>query len=81
MGVFSSDNQFLAVVRETVKNAKKDKGKEVRVVEAAADEKDAFLKRFFSYYRKAPVTKKTSKVAEKPKETPKPKTKTKQGGF
>ncbi len=81
LGVFSSDNQFLAVVRETVKNAKKDKGKEVRVVEAAADEKDAFLKRFFSYYRKAPVTKKTSKVAEKPKETPKPKTKTKQGGF
>ncbi len=81
LGVFSSDNQFLAVVRESVKNAKKDKGKEVRVVEAAADEKDAFLKRFFSYYRKAPVVKKVNKVPEKPKETPKPKTKTKQGGF
>jgi len=80
LGVFSSDNNFLAVVRNLVKNAKKDKG-EVRVVEAAADEKDAFLKRFFSYYRKSQPTKKTSKPVEKPKETPKPKVKSKQGGF
>jgi hypothetical protein len=80
LGVFSSDNNFLAAVRNLVKNAKKDKG-EVRVVEAAADEKDAFLKRFFSYYRKSQPTKKTSKPVEKPKETPKPKVKSKQGGF
>lgn len=81
LGVFSSDNQFLAVVRELVKNAKKEKKDEVRVVEAAADEKDAFLKRFFSYYRKAAPAKKPVKAPVAPKETQKPKTKPKQGGF
>jgi hypothetical protein len=81
LGVFSSDNQFLAVVRDLVKNAKKEKANEIRVVEAAADEKDAFLKRFFAYYRKTQPTKKAAKPVEKPKEAPKPKTKSKQGGF
>jgi hypothetical protein len=39
LGVFSSDNQFLAAIRDAVKNEKGDKkGKDVvRVVEAAAD--------------------------------------------
>jgi len=86
LGVFSSDNQFLAAIREAVKNEKGDKkGKEfVRVVEAAADEKDTFLKRFLSYYRqssatkKAATTKKQVPIKEVPKSTkPKPK----QGGF
>ena len=72
LGVFSSDNAFLAAIREAVKNDKK--GKSI-VVEAAADEKDAFVKRFNAYYRAiAPTTKKPAK-----KEVPKPKTK--QTGF
>ncbi|RVU24174.1 hypothetical protein EOJ36_09630 [Sandaracinomonas limnophila] len=80
LGVYSSDNAFLGVVRDLVKNGKKDKG-QIRIVEAAADEKDAFLKRFTSYYRKVTPSQKTKKQVEKPKETPKPKTKSKQGGF
>ncbi len=86
LGVFSSDNQFLAAIREAVKNEKGDKkGKEiVRVVEAAADEKDTFLKRFLLYYRQTSVTKKavTTKKQAPVKEAPKSvKPKTKQGGF
>jgi hypothetical protein len=81
LGVFSSDNQFLAVVRDLVKNSKKEKKDEVRIVEAAGDEKDAFLKRFFSYYRKTQPSKKVTKAPEKAKEAPKPKTKPKTGGF
>jgi hypothetical protein len=86
LGVFSSDNQFLAAIRDAVKNEKGDKkGKDVaRVVEAAADEKDAFLKRFLLYYRQISVTKKgTNTIKQTPvKEAPKPvKPKSKQGGF
>jgi hypothetical protein len=86
LGVFSSDNQFLAAIREAVKNEKVDKKDKdvVRVVEAAADEKETFLKRFLLYYRQASVTKKAvntkkqAPVKEAPKST---KPKTKQGGF
>jgi hypothetical protein len=86
LGVFSSDNQFLAAIREAVKNEKVDKKDKdfVRVVEAAGDEKDTFLKRFLSYYRptsgtkKAVNTKKQAPVKEAPKST---KPKSKQGGF
>jgi hypothetical protein len=86
LGVFSSDNQFLAAIREAVKNEKGDKKDKdiVRVVEAAADEKETFLKRFLLYYRQASVTKKAvntkkqAPVKEAPKST---KPKTKQGGF
>lgn len=85
LGVYSSDNSFLAAIREAVKENKKDAEKlGVRVVEAASDEKDAFLKKFTSYYRKIVPTKKaTTKTLDKPKEKEKakPKTKSKQGGF
>jgi hypothetical protein len=86
LGVFSSDNQFLAAIREAVKNEKGDKKDKdiVRVVEAAADEKETFLKRFLLYYRQTSVTKKaiTTKKQVPVKETPKStKPKTKQGGF
>jgi len=86
LGVFSSDTQFLAAIRESVKNEKEGKkGKDiVRVVEAAADEKDTFLKRFLLYYRQTSVTKnsvntkKQTPVKEAPKSA---KPKTQQGGF
>ena len=86
LGVFPSDNQFLAAIREAVKNEKVDKKDKdiVRVVEAAADEKETFLKRFLLYYRqtsvtkKATTTKKQAPVKEAPKST---KPKSKQGGF
>jgi len=80
LGVYSSDNAFLGTVRNLVKNGGKDKG-QIRIVEAAADEKDAFLKRFTSYYRKVTPSQKLKKQVSTPKETPKPKTKSKQGGF
>ena len=75
LGVFSSDNQFLAAIRETVKNEKEDKkGKEiVRVVEAAADEKDTFLKRFLTYYRQASETKKAATIKKQAPEKEVPK--------
>ena len=56
----------------------------MRVVEAAADEKETFLKRFLLYYRQASVTKKAvnTKKQAPVKEAPKSiKPKTKQGGF
>ncbi|MDF0692726.1 hypothetical protein [Aquirufa ecclesiirivi] len=87
LGVYSSDNQFLAAVREAVKNEKKDKKEgEVRVVEAASDEKAVFVKKFLTLYRQeAPVKKQApkSKVAPKatPKTSPTTKPKTKSGGF
>lgn len=86
LGVFSSDNQFLAAIREAVKSGKVDKKEKdsVRVVEAAADEKDAFLKRFLLYFRQSNGTKKAvnTKKQTLPKEVPKTiKPKTKQGGF
>ncbi len=59
LGVYSSDNAFLAAIREAVKGDKKGK---LAVVEAAADEKDAFLKRFLSYYRGVSPTKKAAPV-------------------
>jgi hypothetical protein len=85
LGVYSSDNSFLAAIRASVKENNKDADKlGVRVVEAASDEKDAFLKKFTSYYRKiAPAKKITTKSPDKPKEKEqsKPKPKNKQGGF
>jgi hypothetical protein len=85
LGVYSSDNAFLAAIRAAVKENKKDSDKlGVRVVEAASDEKDVFLKKFTSYYRKiVPTKKSTTKILDKPKENEKvkPKAKSKQGGF
>ena len=85
LGVYSSDNSFLAAIREAVKNDKGSKEKNsIRVVEAAADEKDAFVKRFLLYYRQAAPAKKAAngKKITPPKEAPKTtKPKAKQGGF
>ena len=85
LGVYSSDNTFLAAIRASVKeNSKESEKLGVRVVEAASDEKDAFIKKFTSYYRKiVPVKKSAAKIPDKPKETEKakPKPKSKQGGF
>lgn len=83
LGVFSSDNLFLSTIREAVKNNKKEKNV-VAVVEAAADEKDAFLKRFLLYYRQTNVSKKTGNIKKQApqKEAPQsPKLKEKKGGF
>ncbi len=77
LGVYSSDPGFLAVIREAVKSDKKGK---LAVVEAAADEKDAFLKRFLAYYRGTTPTKKVKKAAA-PAKTTTPATKSKKGGF
>jgi hypothetical protein len=77
LGVYSSDPAFLATIREAVKSDKKGKS---TVVEAAGDEKDAFVKRFLAYYRVATPTKKTKKVAT-PAKTEPPTTKAKKGGF
>ncbi len=76
LGVYSSDPAFLATIREAVKSDKKGK---LVVVEAAGDEKDAFVKRFLSYYRAAAPAKKTKKAA--PTKTEPPTTKSKKGGF
>ena len=85
LGVYSSDNSFLAAIREAVKNEKGSKDKNsIRVVEAAGDEKDAFVKRFLLYYRQAQPAKKAAngKKITPPKEAPKTtKPKAKQGGF
>jgi hypothetical protein len=77
LGVYSSDPGFLAAIREAVKSDKKGK---LVVVEAAADEKDAFLKRFLAYYRGTSPAKKAKKVTA-PTKTPTPATKSKKGGF
>jgi hypothetical protein len=83
LGVYSSDNQFLVAVREAVKNEKKDKKEgEVRVVEAASDEKAAFVKKFLTLYRQEPPVKKQApKAKAAPKAAPTTKPKTKSGGF
>jgi hypothetical protein len=77
LGVYSSDPAFLASIREAVKSDKKGK---LVVVEAAGDEKDAFVKRFLAFYRGSAPTKKTKKVAT-PSKTEAPTTKSKKGGF
>ena len=77
LGVYSSDPAFLASIREAVKSDKKGK---LAVVEAAGDEKDAFLKRFLAYYRSTTPTKKVKKVAP-PVKSAAPATKSKKGGF
>jgi len=77
LGVYSSDPAFLATIREAVKSDKKGKS---TVVEAAGDEKDAFVKRFLAYYRGTTPTKKTKKAAAPVKAEP-PTTKAKKGGF
>jgi hypothetical protein len=74
LGVYSSDNAFLAAIREAVKGDKKGK---LAVVEAAADEKDAFLKRFLSYYRGVSPAKKAAPV----KKSAPAKPAVKKGGF
>jgi hypothetical protein len=77
LGVYSSDPAFLAAIREAVKSDKKGK---LVVVEAAADEKDAFVKRFMAYYRGSAPVKKTKK-APVPTKSSAPATKSKKGGF
>ena len=77
LGVYSSDPAFLATIREAVKSDKKGK---LVVVEAAADEKDAFVKRFMAYYRGSAPVKKTKK-APVPTKSSSPATKSKKGGF
>ena len=78
LGVYSSDNAFLATVRESMKTQKKGG---IKVVEAAAEEKNAFVKRFNAYYKplipvkKAPVKKEPEKIK------PAKKGKEKSGGF
>ncbi|MFD3274842.1 hypothetical protein [Aquirufa echingensis] len=77
LGVYSSDPAFLASIREAVKSDKKGK---LVVVEAAGDEKDAFVKRFLAYYRGTTPAKKVKKAAAPVKSTA-PATKSKKGGF
>jgi hypothetical protein len=78
LGVYSSDPAFLATIREAVKSDKKGK---LVVVEAAGDEKDAFVKRFLAYYQGSVPTKKTTKKAAAPAKSTAPATKAKKGGF
>jgi hypothetical protein len=78
LGVYSSDPAFLATIREAVKSDKKGK---LVVVEAAGDEKDAFLKRFMAFYKASAPTKKATKKDAAPAKSTTPTTKAKKGGF
>jgi hypothetical protein len=78
LGVYSSDNSFLATVRESMKTQKKGG---IKVVEAAAEEKAAFLKRFTSYYKPLIPVKKAPVKKEPTKTKPATKGKEKNGGF
>lgn len=78
LGVYSSDPAFLATIREAVKSDKKGK---LVVVEAAGDEKDAFLKRFLAFYKGSAPTKKATKKEATPSKSTTPPTKAKKGGF
>ena len=78
LGVYSSDNSFLASVRESMKTQKKG---ELKVVEAALEEKNAFVKRFTSYYKPLIPVKKVPVKKEPTKTKPATKGKEKSGGF
>ena len=78
LGVYSSDNSFLATVREVMKTQKKGG---IKVVEAAAEEKNAFVKRFTSYYKPLIPVKKAPAKKEPTKTKPATKGKEKSGGF
>jgi hypothetical protein len=78
LGVYSSDNAFLATVRESLKTQKKGG---IKVVEAAAEEKNAFIKRFTSYYKPLIPVKKAPVKKEPTKTKPATKGKEKSGGF
>ena len=78
LGVYSSDNSFLAAVRESLKTQKKGG---IKVVEAAAEEKNAFIKRFTSYYKPLIPVKKAPVKKEPTKTKPATKGKEKSGGF
>ena len=78
LGVYSSDNSFLASVRESLKTQKKGG---IKVVEAAAEEKNAFIKRFTSYYKPLIPVKKAPVKKEPTKTKPATKGKEKSGGF
>ena len=78
LGVYSSDNSFLSTVRESMKTQKKGG---IKVVEAAAEEKNAFVKRFTSYYKPLIPVKKAPAKKEPTKTKPATKGKEKNGGF
>ena len=78
LGVYSSDNSFLATVREAMKTQKKGG---IKVVEAAAEEKNAFVKRFTSYYKPLIPVKKAPVKKEPVNTKPAKKGKEKSGGF
>jgi len=78
LGVYSSDNSFLAAVRESLKTQKKGG---IKAVEAAAEEKNAFIKRFTSYYKPLIPVKKAPVKKEPTKTKPATKGKEKSGGF
>jgi hypothetical protein len=78
LGVYSSDNSFLTTVRESMKTQKKD---EIKVVEAAVEEKNAFVKRYTSYYKPLIPAKKAPVKKELIKTKPAVKGKEKSGGF
>lgn len=83
LGLYASDNKLLGALRAHVEKNKKGDDKAIRVVEAAADEKDAFLKKFLAYYRKVAPVKKPSETpkANEAKPKPAPKPKSNKGGF
>ena len=78
LGVYSSDQSFLASVREAMKTQKKG---DMKVVEAAPEEKAAFIKRFTSYYKPLIPVKKAPVKKEPTKTKPATKGKEKSGGF
>jgi hypothetical protein len=78
LGVYSSDQSFLASVREAMKTQKKG---DMKVVEAASEEKAAFIKRFTSYYKPLIPVKKAPVKKEPTKTKPATKGKEKSGGF
>ena len=78
LGVYSSDNSFLNTVRESMKTQKKG---EIKLVEAAVEEKNAFVKRYTSYYKPLIPVKKAPVKKEPIKTKPASKGKEKSGGF
>ena len=78
LGVYSSDQSFLASVREAMKTQKKG---DMKVVEADSEEKAAFIKRFTSYYKPLIPVKKAPVKKEPVKTKPATKGKEKSGGF
>lgn len=82
MGVYSSDYEFLAKIRTAVQEDKNKNAGEIRVVEAGSDEKDVFLKRFYTYYKQKEEKPKPSKTTTKqPTKTKAPPKNISKGGF